>query len=76
MSATLPDCADPHSHQNPVQFLSEEVCLGGLRETHEEAGEGHGVLDLGGSSRGGGEWSGCGEILQLKPTGFPDGCNM
>jgi len=49
---------------------------GPSRETQEEAGESQGVLDPGGSCGGGEKWSGFGGILQLQPTGFPDGCNM
>ena len=49
---------------------------GPSRETQEEAGESQGVLDPGGSCGGYEKWSGFGGILQLQPTGFPDGCNM
>lgn len=35
----------------------------------------NGVLDSSGSSRGDEKWSGSGSIVQLKPTGYPDGCN-
>lgn len=34
-----------------------------------------GASQPGGSSGRGEEWSGSGGILQLKPPGFPDGCN-
>lgn len=35
----------------------------------------NGVLDSSGSSSGE-KWSGSGGIVQLKPTGYPNGCNM